>query len=123
MNEIKLYDVVALLEDIPAEGLRRGDVGTVIEIFEANEKRPKGYMLEFVDEQTGSVYAEMDITDESEIVVVHFRKQATQSKAGRASAKQSQPKPRVLGGNRGWVAYMSEDFNAPLPDEFWSGDE
>ena len=76
MDEIKLYDVVALLKDMPAEGLRRGDVGTVIEVFEANEKRPKGYMLEFVDEQTGSVYAEADITDESSFVVLRFRKQA-----------------------------------------------
>ncbi len=26
---------------------------------------------------------------------------------------------RELGASRGWVEYMSEDFNAPLPDEFW----
>lgn len=30
---------------------------------------------------------------------------------------------RELGGNRGWVEYMSEDFNAPLPDEFWIGEK
>lgn len=31
MSEIKLLDVVALMEDRPTEGLRRGEVGTVIE--------------------------------------------------------------------------------------------
>jgi prevent-host-death family protein len=31
---------------------------------------------------------------------------------------------RVLGLNRGSVAWISDDFDAPLPDEFWaSGDE
>lgn len=75
-NETKLYDVVTLLKDIPAEGLRRGDIGTVIEIFEANDNRSQGYMLEFVDEATGSVYAEADVTDESSLVVLRFRKQA-----------------------------------------------
>lgn len=32
-DEIKLLDVVALLEDAPSEGLRRGEVGTVVEVF------------------------------------------------------------------------------------------
>lgn len=76
MSSVKLYDVVALLKDIPAEGLRRGDVGTIIEIFETSDKHPRGYMIEFVDEQTGSVYGEADITDESSIVVLRFRKLA-----------------------------------------------
>ncbi|MBE9215257.1 DUF2281 domain-containing protein [Plectonema cf. radiosum LEGE 06105] len=41
---------------------------------------------------------------------------------------QSQPistqpvQQRVLGLNRGEV-WMSEDFNEPLPDEFWLGEE
>lgn len=76
MNDVNLYDVVALLKDNPAEGLRRGDVGTVIEIFEATAERPRGYIVEFVDEQTGSVYGEADITDETSIMVLRFRKQA-----------------------------------------------
>jgi hypothetical protein len=44
--------------------------------------------------------------------------------------KNTQPQPiptqpvqqRVLGLNRGEV-WMSEDFNEPLPDEFWLGEE
>jgi uncharacterized protein DUF4926 len=30
-DEIKVLDVVALVEDLEAEGLRRGEVGTVVE--------------------------------------------------------------------------------------------
>ena len=30
MDEIKLLDVVALMEDLDSEGLRRGEVGTVV---------------------------------------------------------------------------------------------
>jgi hypothetical protein len=32
-SELKLLDVVALLDDLPAEGLMRGQVGTVVELF------------------------------------------------------------------------------------------
>lgn len=31
---MNLYDVVALLEDLPAEGLKRRQVGTIVEIWE-----------------------------------------------------------------------------------------
>jgi len=31
MDEFNLLDVVALLEDVDSEGLRRGEVGTVVE--------------------------------------------------------------------------------------------
>ena len=31
MDEIKLLDVVALTENLESEGLRRGEVGTVVE--------------------------------------------------------------------------------------------
>jgi hypothetical protein len=43
-NEI---DVVQLLEDLPEYGLRRGERGTVVEVFDAPEE---AYMIEFVDE-------------------------------------------------------------------------
>jgi hypothetical protein len=62
MDGIKENDVVALLVDIPEQELRRGEVGTVIEVFEANEHHPAGYMLEFVDDETGEVYASAEIT-------------------------------------------------------------
>ncbi len=33
MSEIRLFDTVALIEDIPDEGLRRGQVGAVVEVY------------------------------------------------------------------------------------------
>lgn len=33
MNEIKVLDVVAVLEDVPQHGLLRGEVGTVLELW------------------------------------------------------------------------------------------
>jgi hypothetical protein len=74
-GKIKPSDLVALLVDLPDKGLRRGDVGTVIEVFEQNEHHPGGYVVEFVAE-TGEVYAHADITDESQVVQLRFRREA-----------------------------------------------
>ncbi len=49
--EIRLLDVVALLEDVPTHGLRRGQVGTVV-----LELSPDVYEVEFTDNQ-GRAYA------------------------------------------------------------------
>ena len=51
MDEIKLLDVVALTEDLPAEGLRRGEVGTVVEQWADGV-----FEVEFSDD-TGVAYA------------------------------------------------------------------
>ncbi len=40
MDGIKYLGVVALLADKPEAGLKRGDVGTVVEVFESNEHHP-----------------------------------------------------------------------------------
>ncbi len=48
---MNLYDVVALLEDLPDEGLKRGQVGTLIEAWE-----PGVYEVEFSD-TNGITYA------------------------------------------------------------------
>jgi hypothetical protein len=69
--EIKENDVVALLVDLPAQGLRRGDVGTLIEVFEQNQHHPGGFIIEFVDE-TGQVHTHADITDSSQLIRLHF---------------------------------------------------
>ena len=34
MDEFKVLDVVALMEDLDSEGLRRGEVGTIVEQWE-----------------------------------------------------------------------------------------
>lgn len=48
---MKLYDVVALLEDLPELHLRRGQVGTLVETWEQDV-----YEVEFADTH-GTTYA------------------------------------------------------------------
>lgn len=67
MDSIKLLDVVALTEALPDEGLRRGEVGTVVEqwadgIFE----------VEFSDD-TGAAYAFAAVPAEK-LMKLYFRK-------------------------------------------------
>jgi hypothetical protein len=61
MEEIKLLDVIALLQNVPEEGLRRGEVGTVVEVFEQNEHHPAGFLIEFSDRE-GRAYAIADLS-------------------------------------------------------------
>jgi hypothetical protein len=51
MNEIKLLDVVAVLEDVPQHGLLRGEVGTVVELW-----KDGAFEVEFSD-TSGKAYA------------------------------------------------------------------
>ena len=44
---LKEHDVVALTDDLPAEGLRRGDVGAIVHCYANGE----AFEVEFVDEQ------------------------------------------------------------------------
>ena len=37
-------------------------------------------------------------------------------------AVSSLPPKRIAGLNRGQVLWISDDFDAPIPDEFWLGD-
>jgi mRNA interferase MazF len=55
-DEIRLLDVVALLEDVPSEGLSRGEVGTVVEIFADKPDLPGAFLVEFSD-RNGESYA------------------------------------------------------------------
>ena len=50
-DSIQLLDVVALTEDLPAENLYRGQVGTVVEIL-----APDAFEVEFINNQ-GQTYA------------------------------------------------------------------
>lgn len=51
MSHIELLDVVALLEDLPMQQLRRGEVGTVVEVV-----APDAWLVEFSDND-GREYA------------------------------------------------------------------
>lgn len=72
MNNIHENDVVALLVDQPDIGLRRGDVGTVIQVFESTPDHPGGLIVEFVDE-FGKIQAQTDIPDLNQIVKLRYR--------------------------------------------------
>lgn len=54
MHELEL-SVVALLEDFPNRGLRRGQVGTIVELL-----APGVYEVEFSDDE-GRTYASMPV--------------------------------------------------------------
>jgi len=56
---IKLLDVVALTADVPEKGLRRGQVGTVVEIL-----APGVYEVEFSDSHTGHAFALLPLKSE-----------------------------------------------------------
>jgi Domain of unknown function (DUF4926) len=66
MNDMpRLLDVVALLEDIPDRGLRRGQVGTVVE-----ELAPSIFEIEFSDD-TGRTFAMLALRSEK-LIVLHY---------------------------------------------------
>lgn len=72
MDEIHENDVVALLVDLPDSGLQRGDMGTVVHVFNRTEDHPAGLTIEFSDE-SGRTQALIDIVDMSMIVKLRFR--------------------------------------------------
>jgi hypothetical protein len=67
--------LVALLVDFPQQGLQRGDVGTVLEVFDGNEHHLAGYLVEFLDEKAER-WIELDITDSSRMVRLRFNRLA-----------------------------------------------
>ena len=44
---LQLFDRAVLMKDLPEESLRAGDVGVVVEHYEARGDSPEGYELEF----------------------------------------------------------------------------
>jgi hypothetical protein len=67
MDEFKLFDVVALMEDLDSEGLRRGEVGTIVEQW-------KGGVLEVeFSDDAGKAYAFVALRPE-QMMKLHFRK-------------------------------------------------
>ena len=63
---IKELDVVALLEDIPAEDLSRGDVGTIVD-----DPGTGIYLIEFSD-RYGQTYAMPALRPEQFLVLHHI---------------------------------------------------
>ena len=72
MDTIKLLDVVALLEDVPADRLRRGEVGTVVEVFPEQPDLPGAFLIEFSGDD-GVAYAFSALRPD-QLMKLHFRK-------------------------------------------------
>lgn len=70
VSPIKLLDVVALTDDFPSKGLKRGQVGTVVEILS-----PRGFEVEFSDDN-GRTYAMAALHGEQLMVLRYQPEQA-----------------------------------------------
>lgn len=65
MSEIAMLSVVALLEDLSAKGLRRGQVGTIVESL-----APGVYEVEFSDD-SGRTYASLALRSDQLMLLHH----------------------------------------------------
>lgn len=65
-QEIKLLDVVALTEDLPGRKLRRGQVGTVVELLD-----PGVFEVEFTDND-GRTFASLALK-ENQLLLLHYQ--------------------------------------------------
>jgi len=70
MSEIKILDVVAMTEDLPEHGLRRGEVGTVVERW-----KDGAYEVEFSDD-TGEAYAFVALRPHQMMPLYHRKRDA-----------------------------------------------
>ena len=66
MKEFNLLDVVTLLEDIPAHNLRRGQVGTIVEVL----AKGAAFEVEFADRH-GRTYESLGLRPD-QIMLLHF---------------------------------------------------
>lgn len=64
-----MLDTVALLTDLPERKLKRGEVGTVVEVL-----APEVYEVEFCDEE-GQTYAELALRSD-QLMVLHNQGEA-----------------------------------------------
>lgn len=66
MEDFKLFDVIALMIDLPEHNLRRGQVGTIVEIL-ANGK---AFEVEFSD-SNGRTFESIGIKPE-QMMMLHY---------------------------------------------------
>lgn len=70
MNELKILSSVAVIEDIPEAGLRRGEVGTIVEQWADGV-----YEVEFCDDN-GKAYAFVALRADQLIPLYHRKNEA-----------------------------------------------
>ena len=63
---MKLFDTVALLENLPELNLFRGQIGTIIEVYE-----PEVFEVEFSD-LNGKAYA-IETLEQNQLMVLHHK--------------------------------------------------
>jgi Domain of unknown function (DUF4926) len=63
---LKLLNVVALTKDLPEQNLYKGQVGTIVEVYE-----PDVFEVEFVDLQ-GKTYA-VETLNASQVMQLHYQ--------------------------------------------------
>jgi hypothetical protein len=63
----KLHDTVVLKADVPAEGLKVGEIGTVVDL-----RSPDDFLVEFADDQ-GRMYALATLKGD-QLILVHRRR-------------------------------------------------
>lgn len=63
--EIRLLDIVALVEDLPEYGIYRGQVGTVTDIVAENV-----FEVDFSD-TSGQTFAEINLTSQQLMLLLH----------------------------------------------------
>ena len=68
-KQIKLLDTVALLENLPERQLKRGEVGTLVEVL-----APDVYEVEFCDDE-GQTYMELALRND-QIIALHTQGEA-----------------------------------------------
>ncbi len=64
MKNFKLFDIVALADDLPEENLSRGQVGTIVEILADG----KAFEVEFAD-RNGRTYESLGLRPEQIILL------------------------------------------------------
>lgn len=81
---MKLYDLVALLEDLPQQGLKRGQVGTLVEEWESGV-----YEVEFAD--TNGVAYTMVALPSDQLMMLYWHPQKTDCKSRAWMSKITRP--------------------------------
>lgn len=79
-NSVKLLDVVALTVDLPEYNLRRGQVGTVVEMLAGGT----AFEVEFSD-RNGRTYESIGLRP-NQIMVLHFEPVSPDAKSEMVSA-------------------------------------
>ncbi|HEX3684152.1 MAG TPA: DUF4926 domain-containing protein [Bryobacteraceae bacterium] len=72
MNRIGLLSPVALIEDVPSQGLTKGQIGTVVELLHRDGE--EALLVEFSDE-TGRTYAMADLKSD-QLLALHRKTEA-----------------------------------------------